>query len=292
MKGNYKFASIFLVLTLSACGEPVVPPGYFAELPSLPSVWEELLGPAHWRLVWINPEGVKETLEFAGPPGGVKPEITLAGMWATAILAFPYWPEQGILPEMMHPAGGIFPFDAEGPLIRLSWRGGVDAWFYRELSIATAGEGAETGKRRPEYFDWPRFRSLLDSSVIDETVRADPWRADWGDIALRTIRSGFDRRRLKAQAGEEFLLPRSALGGAPGLEGPLAGPSPFAKPLFPEPDTGFRFTLTGQTDTYVSPAGILRINRGAWMWQPGKSPAKLPEAGYPASGDIQAKILL
>ncbi|MDR0475627.1 MAG: hypothetical protein LBH43_18385 [Treponema sp.] len=37
--------------------------------------------------------------------------------------------------------------------------------------------------RIPWYFDWPRFRELMDSSDIPEEVRLDPWTADWKTIA-------------------------------------------------------------------------------------------------------------
>jgi hypothetical protein len=168
----------------------------------------------------------------------------------------------------MRPAGGILPFDASGSSLRLSWHGGVEAWFYRELARALKTEAEGQGRRRPEYFDWPRFHALLQSDAVPEAVRDDPWRADWHGIAVETVKSGFDRRRVKVQPEEELLVPGKALTETTAPEGPFTGPSPFAGPLFPEPGTGFRFRVTARSDAYVSAGGILRVSRGAWIWAP------------------------
>jgi hypothetical protein len=168
----------------------------------------------------------------------------------------------------MRPAGGILPFDVSGSSLRLSWHGGVEAWFYRELGEALTAEAEGRGKRRPEYFDWPRFRGLFQNDALPEAVLEDPWRADWHSIAVETVKSGFDRRRIKVQPEEELLVSREALGGTAASGGPFAGPSPFAGLLFPEPGTGFRFRVTARSDTYVSPGGILRVSKGAWIWNP------------------------
>jgi hypothetical protein len=175
----------------------------------------------------------------------------------------------------MRPAGAILPFDAAGSALQLSWRGGAEAWFYRELAEARTAAG-NTGegninappfnKRRPEYFDWPRFRELMGNEAIPEAVREDPWLADWHGIAVSTVKSGFDRRRIKVQAGEELLVTRDALAEFTDPEGPFTGSSPFAKPLVPEPGAGFRFRVTAHRDTYVSPGGILRVSRKAWVY--------------------------
>jgi hypothetical protein len=168
----------------------------------------------------------------------------------------------------MRPAGGLLPFDVSGNSLQLSWHGGVEAWFYRELGEALTAEAEGRGKRRPEYFDWPRFRALLQSDALPEAVREDPWRADWHGIAVETVKSGFDRRRIKVQAEKELLVSREVLGETTVLGGSFTGPSPFAKPLFPEPGRGFRFRVTARSDTYVSAGGILRVSKDAWIWNP------------------------
>jgi hypothetical protein len=176
----------------------------------------------------------------------------------------------------MRPAGAIIPFDIREDRLRLSWRAGAEAWFYRCLLEArnaaldeAGGEGgpAAPDKRRPEYFDWPRFRSLMESDALPAALREDPWNIDWQATAARMVRSGFDRRRILEQAGEELILPRAALGG-----GPFAGPSPFAPPLVPAPDGGYSIPASARSDTYVSTEGMLRVSGRAWLYYSFDSP--------------------
>jgi hypothetical protein len=253
---SFLFSPVWLLgLSLAACDTGVIPRSYTPELPPLPPAWEEVLGAAHWQMEWINPEGSRELRRIDGTGF---PEIEVLSGWATPVMAFPYWPEQGIVPGMMRPAGGIFPFDAEEGRIRLSWRGGVAAWFYREL--VRAGDGGNP-LRGPQYFDWPRFRELLDGPALSGPIRTNPWLADWQDIALRTVQSGFDRRRIIPQATEDLpvILPHG---------GPWIGPSPFEEPILGQTGKKALFRVTGNVDTYVSPAGILRCTRGVRIWLP------------------------
>jgi hypothetical protein len=271
MKAINGFVFFLLVLVLGGCGDPAIKDEYALELPALPAAWQELLGRARWRLIWIDGQGAPRSLETDGGAA-----ISVAMEWATPALAFPYWPLRGILPGEMRPAGAIFPFDVRGDRLQLSWRAGAEAWFYRELAAArnavlgaaaagaddsTASVTAALDKRRPEYFDWPRFRSLMDSDVVPAAVRNDPWLVDWGNVAIRTVQSGFDRRRIVEQAAGELAAPKAALG-----EGPFAGPSPFAAPLLPTPDKGYRFAVTSRADTYVSAEGILRVSGKTWVY--------------------------
>jgi hypothetical protein len=259
--------SVFLVffLALGSCGKAAIRDEYALDFPPLPAAWQEALGGAHWRLIWTDDQGAPQTLETGG-----EAVLSVVAEWASPVLAFPYWPGRGVLPGEMRPAGAIFPFDVRGGRLQLSWRAGAEAWFYRELAAArnAALAEAEAGaakaaldKRRPEYFDWPRFRSLMDSDAIPAAVREDPWKADWREAAIRTVQSGFDRRRISVQAATELTAPGSALGG-----GPFAGPSPFARPLLPEPGLGYRFAVTSRSDTYVSAEGILRVSGKTWIY--------------------------
>ena len=84
---------------------------------------------------------------------------------------------------------------------------------------------------------------------------------DWRNVAARTVQSGFDRRRIVDLTAAELLVPRAELGA-----GPLAGPSPFAKPLLPEPGAGYRFAVTSRPATYVSTEGILRVSGKTWAY--------------------------
>jgi hypothetical protein len=266
IKGHLFF---LLFLALGGCGNPAIKDEYALAFPPLPESWQELLGEARWRLIWTDERGVPQILETDGDA-----LISVVAEWATPALAFPYWPGRGILPGEMRPAGAIIPFDVREGRLRLTWRAGAEAWFYRELAAArnaalaerrAGGDGAslETAlnKRRPEYFDWPRFRSLMDSDAVPAAVREDPWRVDWRNLAIRTVQSGFDRRRILEQPAEELRAPRAALG-----EGPFAGPSPFAAPLLPTPDLGYCFAVRSPSDTYVSAEGILRVSGKAWVY--------------------------
>jgi hypothetical protein len=258
-------------LALSGCGNPAIRDEYTLTFPPLPEPWQELPGSLRWRLIWVDRQGVFQTLETDGA-AAVSPAVE----WASPVLAFPWWPDRGILPGEMRPAGALSPFDIREDRLLLSWRAGAEAWFYRELAAArnpaeAAEDQANTGtaadRRRPEYFDWPRFRALMDSDAVPAAVRADPWRVDWQDLAARTVQSGFYRRRVVEQAASELLLPRATLG-----EGPFVSPSPFVPLLFPAPDTGHRFLVGARVDTYVSPEGILRASGNAWVYYPFSAP--------------------
>jgi hypothetical protein len=266
MKAIYGFLVFVFFLGLGACDKGAIRGEYAVDFPALPAAWQEMLGGARWRLIWTDERGAAQTMESDGGAA-----ISTVSEWATPVLAFPYWPGRGVLPGEMRPAGAIFPFDVRGGRLQLSWRGGAEAWFYRELTAARnaalagadgdAAAKAALDKRRPEYFDWPRFRLLMDSDAVPEAVRDDPWKADWSDVAIRTVQSGFDRRRITGQATQELLAPGSALGG-----GPFVGPSPFARPLLPEPGLGYRFGATNRSDTYVSPEGVLRVSGKTWVY--------------------------
>jgi hypothetical protein len=277
MKASKAFLFFLLFPVLGGCDNPSIRDEYVLEFPPLPAAWQELLGGARWRLIWLDERGVSHTMETDGNAA-----VSVVTEWATAALAFPYWPGRGILPGEMRPAGAIIPFDIRGDRLQLSWRAGAEAWFYRELAAARnaalssalgnalAEAGGEDGqaslmaaldKRRPEYFDWPRFRSLMDSDAVPGAVREDPWSVNWRDLASRTVQSGFDRRRIVEQPATELFVPRTALGG-----GPFIGPSPFAGPLLPAPDLGYCFAATARTDTYVSAEGIVRVSGKTWAY--------------------------
>ena len=252
------------LLFLAACGETSLANSrYYARLPALPQAWIDLLGSPQWRFEWQDDDGRKKAAvagnSSCGSNGSGSFEISLPQTWASAVLAFPYWPEKGIGPGVFRPAGAIFPFDADGKYLVMSWQGGVDAVLYRELARACGGAGQDDARaavpRFPQNFNWPRFRQLFSDSTVNADVRADPWLADWQGIAEKIVQSGFDKRRLVPEA-------RSSLRVSVG-PGPWTGTSPFALPLYFETDPVF--PVRRAADTWISGEGILRCSTGAWM---------------------------
>lgn len=250
------FFTLLTGLTLGSCENQLLPSDYQAELPPLPPEWENILGTPRWRVEWINPDGEIKALETN--------ISTISGLdimveWTTPVIAYPFWPERDIAPGIFRPAGALFPFDAEKSRVPLSWRGGVDAWVY--LCLRNARGADDVGNRQPHYFDWPRFRLLMESADISEEVRLDPWLTDWQDVAIRTVQSGFDRRRIKSAPREDLMvtIPQSGL---------YLGTSPFQAPRFLEKDETALFPVTGKVDTYATNQGLLRCTQGVWLWMP------------------------
>jgi len=241
---------------------------YSLELPKIPRGWEALLGNPHWRIEWLNEQGRKETKTIRGNNG---PEISLPPTLASGVLALPYWPDREISPGIFKPAGAIFPFDASGKTIVLSWRGGVDANLYWELAQAyqeaqeasappeTQAAEQRAVSRLPWNFNWPRFRELFDDPGLNAEVRADPWLADWHSIAVKIVKSGFDKRRLVPEDRSSLEVPVNC--------GPWIGTSPFASPLFFDETTPV-FPVRPAADTWVSAEGILRCNTKTWILLP------------------------
>jgi hypothetical protein len=204
---------------------------------------------------WIDRQGAIQSLEADGVRGI---DLNLIDAWTNPVLAYPYWPDRKIAPGIFRPAGALYPFDVREGKLSLSWRGGVEAWFYRCLREAQARSSGETGKRRPEFFDWPRFRALLDSPDINAEVALDLWLPDWREIAAKTLQSGFDQKRIKPRALEELpvIIPWTGI---------YLGSSPFAEAFHGEAGETAVFSVDGGVDTYVSAGGILRCTRGVWM---------------------------
>jgi hypothetical protein len=202
-------------------------------------------------------EGVeRETGEGRLPPSAAGP-----------VLAWPYWPARGLEPGDFRPAGLILPYDAASagkPLI-LSWRGGVDAWFYQELEKAALdalrGGGNLEDLPRGGNFNWPRFRALFSDPSVPSEIREDPWRADWGAIAEKTIRSGFRKQWLTVVETMARSIPVppgrwiSSSPFAPTLDF-AAGPGVF--PVGPGPGI----------QAWYSAGGILHCSGEGWILLP------------------------
>jgi hypothetical protein len=181
--------------------------------------------------------------------------------WASPVIAWPYWPEKGLLPEMMRPAGAVLPWDVSGDRVELSWQGGVDAFFWKELAVAEKGA---SGGRVPWNFNWPRFRELLKSENVPGEIRVDPWNADWRSVARKTAESGFVRRRIVSGKKMEIAVP--------GLGMEWISDSPFAAPVQAAPGDLLRLPAGTLVETWVSHLGVVRCTGEAWVFLPSSSP--------------------
>ena len=249
------FIIIMYLTMMAACSNHSIFSNYTPILPELPAHWEEMLGLPHWQLEWLDENGLWKKMEIL--PGYPAPELPLVQEWSSPIFAWPYWPSKNLMPQMMKPAGGIFPWDVSGTKIHLSWRGGIDAIFWKELSIAERNSTASF-TRLPWYFDWPRFRELLLNGNISEAVRENPWLIDWKDIAQRTVDSGFFTSRLSPPSQNILSIP--------GLGGLWIGSSPFSYPLRVNPEGPLIIPASARPDTWVSASGILRVINMDWVY--------------------------
>jgi hypothetical protein len=238
-----------LILWFSGCGE-AFPSRYALELPQVPETWVSLLGEPRWRIEWVDSGGEKRRNDIAPRERiTIEPPTT----WTNAVLAWPWWPETGLIPGFFKPAGGLFPYDTGGGTLRLSWEAGPDAVFYWELAYANSGNTL----RIPANFDWPRFRELFKADGLKEAVRDDPWLVNWRYVAEKTVESGFDKRRLVPEASELLNLP------VPG--GTWYGTSPFAEPLSFARGEIPLFPVRPGVNVWVSTEGILRCDGKAWV---------------------------
>jgi hypothetical protein len=235
-----------------SCGLSPLRDQFRAELPAAPSRWTELLGEPHWRLEWYDSAGNLRSAELAGQSVAVD---TLT-QWPNAVLAWPYWPEKGLAAGMFYPAGALYPFDVRGESIVLSWAGGVDAYFYREMDKVRS---LNPSNRTPEYFDWKRFRALLGGETLGDDLRADLWLADWKDIAEKTVRSGFRTSLVKAEK-------RIAVGIELPRDGPWIWSSPFRYPLLGEKDETVLLPLGRRPEFLVCPEGMLCVSQNNRLW--------------------------
>jgi len=244
---------LLLICCLWACGPAPLPDHYRVQLPPSPVSRTEMLGTCRWRLEWYDSWGRLRQEDVAGSGGEIIPLIE----WPSAVLAWPYWPEKGLAAGHFFPAGALIPFDVAGDTIILSWETGPEAYFYRELDKA---RDLNTTNRIPEYFDWKRFRTLLRENAPEE-LKADPWLADWKNIAERTARSGFRQSYVRAAArtGKEVTIPHT---------GPWLGASPFSPVEFWNEDERVLFLLSSRPGIFVCSGGMLSVSEKNYLWMP------------------------
>jgi hypothetical protein len=244
-----KLLALLLSLPLVCCAG-VAPSVYDVVLPELPEAWVSLLGAPCWRLEWLDKDGSRRIADILP---GKSMEVEIPVTWANPVTAWPYWPDKNLPAGIFKPACALFPFDADGGRLFLSWKAGLDVVFYRELALAG---GQDASKKIPANFDWSRFRELFIEDSLNEAVRKDPWLVDWRFVAEKTISSNFDRRRLVPEASTSVNIPVG--------RGPWYGTSPFSAPMLFQEDKEPVFPVRPGLNVWVSPNGILRYSGKTW----------------------------
>ena len=256
MKTPFLLLPILILLIVSCEGSPL-PESYRVQFPAAPALWTEVLGENQWRLGYYDSQGLFRQAEITGnSPAGVT--ISILKEWPNAILAWPYWSENGLEAGFFCPAGAIYPFDITGNTIALSWEAGVEAFFFREMDKA---QEFNTGtNREPKYFDWKRFRSFFWEDAPEE-LKKDPWLANWKEIAEKSIRSGFRKSyvRLEVRTTREITIPHV---------GPWFGASPFRQVEIWEKGEEVILPLSSHPEILVCPGGRFYVSSKMQLWVP------------------------
>jgi hypothetical protein len=250
----FTFISMIISWTIS-CGSKPIPGLYTMQFPSSPNLRMELLSESHWMLEYYDSKGNFRQKEAA--PGSLT-KIDILMEWPSALLAWPYWPEKSLSIGHFYPAGALFPLDASGDTIILSWKAGAEAYFFREMEKA---QELNSGTNRvPMYFDWKRFRALLRGHDNPE-LRNDPWLADWKDIAQKTVRSGFRQSYIQTEkrTSTDIIIPH---------DGPWLSASPFRPPEFWETNDMVSLLLSPRPELLVCPGGKLNASSKIRLWVP------------------------
>jgi len=258
MKTKFWNNSIFglavaaLALQFACCGDRLTS-RYTLVFPQAPEAWVSLLGEPRWRVEWLDSAGRRQNADIS--PGGSL-QIEIPATWTNPVTARPYWPGLSLFEGFFMPAGALFPFDANKSRLYLSWEAGPDTVFYWELARAAASRNSS---QNPANFDWPRFRELFKSDVLDTDVSKDPWLVDWRFVAERTIEANFDRRRLIPQIAVPAEIPVP--------EGPWYGTSPFAEPLSSMEQEPLSFPVRPGLNVWICREGTLRVNGDIWVFK-------------------------
>jgi len=248
------FRAMVLSLAFVSCGD-FSPGSYVVIPPDAPEIWVSLLGEPHWRLEWLDKSGMRKTADILP---GKSLEVDIPVTWANPVTAWPYWPDYNLSAGVFKPAGAIFPFDADGGRLCLSWEAGTDTVFYWELAFAGGLASGRNETKIPANFDWPRFRELFNDESLSEAVRKDPWLVNWRSAAEKTISSNFDRRRLVPETSESVAIPVDC--------GFWYGTSPFSEPLYFEEGETPVFPVRPGFNVWISSTGILRCSGKTWTF--------------------------
>ena len=252
-------------LLVTSCGD-ICPSGYTLELPAASDAWVSLLGEPYWQIEWYDSGGNKKTANHLPNDGSL--EIELPVTITTPVTAWPHWPVYNLTPGLFKPAGALFPFDAKGSSLCLSWEAGVDAVFYKELTEPAGKEFINNSNytKIPANFDWPRFRLLLKEEKINVSVRENPWLVNWQYVAEKTISGNFDSRRLVPETAKQTPVPFNIIEQITNWTCLWYGTSPFDKPVsFAEGETPV-FNIRSGINIWISQEGILRVNGNSWVF--------------------------
>jgi hypothetical protein len=160
---------------------------------------------------------------------------------------------------MFRPAGALYPLDVSGRDMVLSWEAGPEALFYLALDEAWGLSETPQDLRRPQYFDWSRFRDYLRHEA-PAAVLADPWLVNWKTAARNAVQSGFRITLIKADTEPADVIIPAA--------GPWIGSSPFQGPF---PWTAVETVSLGlktEVEILVSPGGSFVVSRDGQLWAP------------------------
>jgi hypothetical protein len=253
--------TLLAAICLLSCGHGPLREQIRVVFPVIPALWKEILGEPHWRLEWYDTAGIGQCAEIPAPAAAVTtpPTATVDILvhWPNAVLAWPYWPGKGVSAGLFRPAGAIYPLDARGEKITLTWRAGIDAHFYRELDKVRP---LNASNRAPEYFDWKHFRAAL-WQTAPEDLQADPWLADWQDIAEKTVKSGFRQSLLKAETRKNTVI-------ALPHDGPWLFASIFKPPQQWRSESAVTLPVGKHPEILACPGGFLSVTQKDRLWQP------------------------
>ncbi|MDR2900840.1 MAG: hypothetical protein LBV20_04920 [Treponema sp.] len=241
------------IALLCACKNPVIYMQYEVILPEIPPHWQSVLGTPQWRVKWVDADGnwqnteAQQTRIFS---------LEICTTQITPVIAYPYWPEKNIYPGTFYPAGAMFPLDAADNTINLDWRGGAESQLYLYLARFNNEEN-----RRPEHFDWQRFRAFLRTENEDKKVKADPWHVDWEAVAKKIAASGFRSSyiALKDYSEISVTIPESAL---------WISPSPFDEGKQWKAGETVVLQAAESVSRYVSAKGTMLFTHKTWDFFP------------------------
>jgi hypothetical protein len=259
IKRRFLSAMVSVMLTtvciflFCGCENPVIYSQYKVILPEIPTDWQTILGSPLWRIEWVDINGKWRKIDAQKSRNF---QLEICNTKINPVIAYPYWPEKDFHPGMFYPAGALFPLDVSGDLITLDWQGGIDAQLYLYLSGYNNGEN-----RKPEQFDWQRFRSLLRKETENADVKANPWNVDWESAAEKIARSGFRSSYITSRKYTEInvTIPENGL---------WISPSPFEEAKNWQSGENVVLQATESPSRYVSEKGTIIFDNKTWDYFP------------------------